>query len=473
MSDIVFLPATRQAEMIRSKELSPVELVDAYLTRIEQHDATYNSFVTVVGDAARDQAKLAEAAVARGGDLPPFHGVPISIKDLAETAGIRTTFSCRALAEYVPDQDDNFVRRIKNAGFIILGKSNTSEFGTVPVTESLLNGACRNPWNPELTPGGSSGGAAANIAAGFVAVAQGSDGAGSIRIPASCCGLFGLKPSRGRISAGPRVGEHWHGFSNLGPVARYVEDSAALLDVMQGYETGDPYWAPPPSRPFVEETRVDPPGLRIAFTLTNPNDTPPDPEVVVAVEQAAKLLESLGHDVEPADPPWVDPAVAPTFIQLVQTGVGGVLDWLPHDQMEPLNRFLVESAARISSIQHIQALTAMHQHARTLVGFWDDYDMVLTPTLALPPVPIGWIFEDEDPFMQLVRSGLFIPYTPIANVTGQPAMSVPLHWSPDDIPIGVQFIGRPGAEAELYRLAGQLERAQPWADRRPQVGAAT
>ncbi len=473
MSDVAYLSAVRQAQLIRDKELSPVELVDEYLERIERFDDRYNSFITVVADAARAHAKEAADAVVRGDDLAPFHGVPISIKDLSETAGIRSTFSCRALAEYVPDQDDNFIRRIKGAGFIILGKTNTSEFGTLPVTESLLNGDCRNPWNTDLTPGGSSGGAAVSVAAGFAPVAHGSDGAGSIRIPASCCGLFGMKPSRGRISAGPRVGEAWHGFSTHGPVARTVEDSAALLDVMQGYEAGDPYWAPPPARRFIEETRDDPPQLRIAFTLTNPNETPPDPEVVVAVEQAAKLLESLGHDVEAVDPPWVDQTVAPSFIQLVQTGVGGILDILPPDQIEPLNLFLVESARQVSSVQHLQALMAMHQHSRALVPFWDTYDMVLTPTLALPPLPIGWIYQDDDPFMQLVRSGLFIPYTPIANVTGQPAMSVPLHWSPDDVPIGVQFIGRPAGEAELYRLAGQLERAQPWADRRPPMEEAS
>jgi amidase len=400
--------------------------------------------------------------------LSPFHGVPITIKDLHETAGVKTTFSCAALAEYVPDQDDNVVAKIKDAGFIMLGKTNTSEFGRVPVTESSLNGICRNPWNTDHTPGGSSGGAAVSVAAGMSPVAHAADGGGSIRIPSSCCGLFGMKPSRGRISSGPRFGEHWHGFSTSGPLGRSVKDVAALLDVMSGYCTGDPYWTPPPSVPFADEVGRDPGRLKIGFTLTSPNEIPPDPEVVTAVEQAAKLLESLGHEVEEAAPRWIDQSLAPAFVQLIQTGTA-VVDFLPLEQMEPLNRFLIESARDISSAQHIQALTQAHQYARRVVAFWDDYDVLLTPTLARPPLPVGWIFSDDDPAMQLIRSGMFIPYTPAANITGQPAASVPLHTSADGLPVGVQLMGKPAGEAELFRLCGQLEAAQPWAERIPEL----
>jgi amidase len=299
-------------------------------------------------------------------------------------------------------------------------------------------------------------------------VAHAADGGGSIRIPSSCCGLFGMKPSRGRISSGPRFGEHWHGFSTSGPLGRSVKDVAALLDVMSGYCTGDPYWAPPPSVPFADEVGRDPGRLKIGFTLTSPNEIPADPEVVTAVEQAAKLLESLGHEVEEAAPRWIDQSLAPAFVQLIQTGTA-VVDFLPLDQMEPLNRFLIESARDISSAQHIHALTQAHQYARRVVAFWDDYDVLLTPTLARPPLPVGWIFSDDDPAMQLIRSGMFIPYTPAANITGQPAASVPLHTSADGLPVGVQLMGKPAGEAELLRLCGQLEAAQPWAQRIPEL----
>lgn len=469
MTDIALLEATEQARLVREKRISPVELVELYMDRIERYEGHLNSFVTIADDVF-EEARRAEARVSHDDDLPPFHGVPITIKDLQETKGLRTTFSCRALAEFVPDDDDHVVAKIKDAGFIVLGKSNTSEFGTVPFTESILNGECANPWNLERTPGGSSGGAAAQVAAGLVPVAQAADGGGSIRTPAACCGLFGIKPSRGRISAGPRFGEQWHGFSTTGPLGRTVRDVAALLDVMEGYMPGDLYWAPPPDRPFAEEVGVDPGRLRIGFTLTNPNEITPEPEMRVAVEHAAKVLESLGHEVEESDPPWVDQSLAPTFIQLISTGTA-LVDFLPHDQLEPLNRFLVENAASVSSIQHMQALTLVHQFTRRLAVYWDDHDVLLTPTNAKAPVPLGWVFSDDDPMMVLVRSGHFIPYTPAFNVTGQPAVSVPLHWDAEGLPIGVQLVGRPAGEAELVRLSAQLEEAQPWRDRRPPMFA--
>lgn len=466
LSDVAFVSAIEQARMVRDKEVSPVELVQTFLDRIERFDGPINSYVTVDAERALASAHMAADRITAGSELAPFHGVPISIKDLAETAGLKTTMSCRALAEYVPDEDEESVRRIKAAGFIVLGKTNASEFGTVPVTESELHGPCRNPWNLSFTPGGSSGGAAAGLAAGLAPIAHGSDGGGSVRIPASCCGLFGIKPSRGRISSGPRFSEHWHGFTTQGPIARSVKDAAALLDVMQGYAPGDPYWAPPPSRPFAEEVGMDPGRLKIAFTTTNPNSIEPHPDVVAALEDAAKLLESLGHHVEEKDPGWVDGTLASSFVQLISTGTA-VLDFLPHDQMEPLNRFLIESAAQISSVQHIQALTAAHQYARRVVRSWDDYDLLLTPTLGAPPLEIGAIFVDDDPFGQLFRSGLFIPYTPAANVTGQPAVSLPLHWNAEGLPIGVQLIGAPAREDILIRISAQVEAARPWADKRP------
>ena len=466
MSDLAFKSATELAALVRTKEVSPVDLVETYLNRIDRIDGRLNSYVTVAGDQALDAARDAEQAVADGAHLPPFHGVPISIKDLQETAGIRTTLSTKALADYVPDEDENSVRRIRSAGFIILGKTNSSEFGSVPVAESQLNGIARNPWNTDRTPGGSSGGAAAALAAGLCPVSQGADGGGSIRIPSSCCGLFGLKPSRGRVSAGPRLGEHWHGFSGIGPIARSVEDAAGLLDVLSGYETGDPYWAPPPDRPFADEVGVDPGKLRIGFTTTNPNEIDPDPEVVAAMQDAASLLESLGHHVEEADPGWIDQELAPAFVQLIASGTA-VLDFLGPENMEPLNAYLLETAREMTSVVHMQALTKAHLFARKVIAFWNDYDILLTPTLALPPLPVGWIFEEEEPLMQLLRSGMFVPYTPAANVTGQPAVSVPLHWSESGLPIGVQLIGPPAGDGLLVRLGSQLEEARPWTERHP------
>ena len=469
MSDLAFTSATEQARMIREGEISPVELTDMYLRRIEKLDPEINSFVTVTGDMALEEARRAEEAVASGQDLPPFHGVPIGIKDLMETKGVRTTFSCRALAEYVPDQDDEVVTKIKQAGFISLGKTNTSEFGSIPVTESDLNGACRNPWNSDRTAGGSSGGAAAAVAAGLLPVAHAADGGGSVRIPSSCCNLFGIKPSRGRISAGPRLHEHWHGFSTSGALGRSVADVAGLLDAMQGYLLGDPYWAPPPERPYVGEIGVPPGRLKIAFTATNPNEIPASPESLAALEDAAKLLESLGHYVEERTPEWIDQSLAPSFIQLISTGTG-IVDFLPHDQLEPLNRYLVEQAAEISSVQHMYSLVSAHSWARRFVALWKEYDILLTPGLALPPVEIGWVRNVEDPFMQLVQSGMFMPYTPAANITGQPAASVPLWRDENDLPLGVQLIGAPGREDILFRLSAQLEEARPWAEDRPPIG---
>jgi amidase len=468
VTDLAFTPATELARLVRDREVSPVELTESFLKRIDDLDERLNSFVTVASDQALDAARRAEEKVASGAELPPFHGVPISIKDLQETAGIRTTLSTKVLADYVPDEDEHAVRRIKDAGFIILGKTNTSEFGSVPVAESQLNGVCRNPWDTERTSGGSSGGAAAALAAGLCPVSQGEDGGGSIRIPSSCCGLFGLKPSRGRVSSGPRLGEHWHGFSTMGPIGRTVADAAALLDVLSGYETGDPYTAVPPERPFAEEVGVDPGKLRIGFTTTNPNEIPPDPTVVAAMEDAASLLESLGHHVEESSPDWIDQELAPAFVQLIASGIA-VLDFLGPENMEPVNATLLNMARETTSVQHMQALTKAHLFARRMVGFWNDFDILLTPTLALPPVPVGWIFEEEDPFMHLIRSGMFIPYTPAANVTGQPAASVPLYWTEEGLPIGVQLVGPAFGEGLLVRLASQLETARPWANKHPPV----
>jgi len=454
---LAFLTATEQAALVRSGEVSPVELVETYLERIERLDPELNAYVTVCAD---------EALAAAAGELPdgPFRGVPLPIKDLNETAGIRTTFSSRAFADYVPDFDVAVVRRLKEAGFILLGKTNTPELGITAVTESELNGPCRNPWDTSRTPGGSSGGAAAAVAAGLAPAAHGSDGGGSIRIPASCCGLFGIKPARGRVSPAPYGG--LEGFSTSGPLTRSVADAAALLDVMAGYETGDPYWAPPPERPFADEVGVDPGPLRIALTKSPPIEAPVDPACAAAAEDAAALLVDLGHSVEEATPPWRGDRLFPLFMRVWQ--VGPALHGKDPALFEPMNRVLIESAEKTTAVEHVLATAELRAVARRIVAFFDDYDLLLTPTLAQPPVPIGAL-DDEDPWEAFRNAGRFTPFTQVANITGQPAVSVPLSWNDDGLPVGVQLVGRPADEATLFRVSAQLEQARPWRELRPPV----
>jgi amidase len=457
--ELAFLSAVEQAGLVRAREISSSELVTMSLERIGQLDPTLNAFVTVCADEALEAARIVDSTP---GDAP-FRGVPIGIKDLAPTAGIRTTYSSRAYADYVPDFDLAVVRRLRDAGFVIVGKTNTPEFGTVAFTESELNGATRNPWNTKLTPGGSSGGSAAALAAGLVPAAHATDGGGSIRIPASCCGLFGLKPSRGRVSSAP-FGS-LEGLSTAGPLTRTVEDAAHLLDVMTGYEPGDPWWAPSPERPFAETTPAPPTRLRVAVTSTSPIDVPVDPACVSAVEEAAALLSELGHRVEEGRPAWHDPGLFDTFIEIWQTGP--TLHPVDEALMTPLNRGLAESARASSAAEYARAVARLQMLARRIVAFWNDIDVVLTPTLALPPVPIGWQDAVEGAIPQLLRNTEFTPFTAVANLTGLPAMSLPLHWTEAGLPIGVQAIGPPAGDALLLSLAAEVEVARPWADRRP------
>ena len=417
-----------------------------------------NAFVTVCGDEA-----IAESE----GELPngPFRGVPIGIKDLTDTAGIRTTYSCHAFAEHVPTEDAAVVRKLRAAGFVVLGKTNTCEFGSTAVTESALNGACRNPWDTERTPGGSSGGAAAHVAAGVLPLAHGSDGGGSVRIPASCCGLVGLKPTRGRVSASPQ-GEGPFPLAQAGPLAASVSDVAAFLDVVCGYEPGDLIRLAPPERPFAMEAETPPGRLRIAVTVEPPIDYPVDAPCAAAARDAADLLAELGHDVVEATPPWREEGLLDRFGFLWR--IGPALYGVPPERLEPLNRMLAEAAQATSALDYVGAVLALQRYARRVCAFWHAIDVVLTPTLAKLPVPVGWMFEPDDPREQYRRAGAFTPFTAVANVTGQPAVSVPLAFA-DGLPVGVQLVGRVAAEATLIRLAAQLEQARPWAAGRPPV----
>jgi amidase len=445
------------AAQIRSGELSPVELVETTIARCETADAELNLLVT--------QCYLQALEAARGAYPDgPFTGVPMLVKDLTETAGVRTTFSSRAFADYVPETDAAVVRRLKDAGFVVIGKSNTPEFGITAVTESELNGACLNPWDTSRTPGGSSGGAAAAVAAGVLPLAHGSDGGGSVRIPATCCGLFGIKPSRGRVSPAPYTSGSLE-LSQSGPLSVTVRDAAAFLDVLAGYEPGDAHWAPPPERPFLDEVGADPGRLRIALTAEPAIDREVDPRLVQVARDAADALARLGHDVVERTPPWREADVLGKFAYLWQVtpALYAVRD---ESLLMPINRALAEQARATSSVQYAQAVLALQRLARRIVSFWDDVDVVLTPGLAKPPVPIGWIFEPDDPWEQFRRGGEFTPFTPIVNVTGQPAAAVP--WDVvDGLPAGIQLIGPPAGEALLFRLAAQLEAAHPWADRLP------
>jgi amidase len=442
------------AAQIRAGEVSAREQTEAAIARIEATNPALNYLVT----------DCFEQALATEPSVGPFTGVPMLVKDLNETAGVRTTFSSRAFADYVPANDAAVVRRMKDAGFVVLGKSNTPEFGSTCVTESVLNGACRNPWNTERTPGGSSGGAAAAVASGALPLAHGSDGGGSIRIPASCCGLFGIKPSRGRVSPAPFVSGSLE-LSQSGPISVTVRDAAAFLDVLAGYEPGDAHWAPPHHRPFLDEVGADPGRLRIAFTTEAPIPLPVDDAVAGVARAAAEAFAALGHDVVERTPPWVDEALLDTFAKLWQ--VGPAMYPIPDPELlEPLNRALATAAHETSSVAFAQSVVRLQRLARRIVEFWDEVDVVLTPGLGKLPVPIGWVFEPDDPWEQFARGGEFTPFTPIVNVTGQPAAMVPFGVV-EGLPVGVHLIGRPADEATLFRLASQIEEAHPWAQLLP------
>jgi amidase len=446
--------ALDQAEAVRRGEVSPAELVDTAIARIEATNPQLNFLVTECFEQAR------ATAPADG----PFRGVPMLVKDLTETGGVRTTFSSRAFADYVPAEDGGVVRRMKNAGFVVLGKSNTPEFGITSVTESELNGACRNPWDTARTPGGSSGGAASAVAAGVLALAHGSDGGGSIRIPATCCGLFGLKPSRGRVSPAPFTSGSLE-LSQSGPISVSVRDAAAFLDVLAGYEPGDAHWAPPPERPFLEEVGADPGRLRIAFTAEPGIPSAVDPRVAAVARNAADALAELGHDIVERTPAWGDEELLDLFARLWQL-TPALYPVRDESLLTPLNRALAHAARETSSVELSLAVAALQRIARRVVALWNDVDVVLTPGLAMLPPPVGWIFEPDDPWEQFRRGGEMTPFTPIVNVTGQPAAAVPFAVV-DGLPVGVQLIGPPAGEALLVRLASQMEAAHPWADRLP------
>ncbi|MEW6555047.1 MAG: amidase [Actinomycetota bacterium] len=471
--DTAWLDATALAELVRSGQVKPIELVDGAIARIESLNPQLNAVITPMYELAREAASR---------DIPPgpFAGVPFLLKDLmASCSGVRMCWGSAFARDLVPGFDSELVVRQKKAGLIILGKTNSPEFGILPTTEPHLFGPSRNPWNTGVTTGGSSGGSAAAVASGMVPMAHANDGGGSIRIPASCCGIFGLKPTRARNPMGPALGDALNGLIVEHAVTRSVRDSAALLDATSGPDLGDPYWAPPPARPFLAEVGADPGRLRIAFT-SEAEGAVTHEDCVKAVEDAAMLCSELGHEVEERPLRVSVEELTPLFMTLWSTGQAWMADTLAAltgraptaDDFEPLTWALIEMGRGVSASSYLQAVSGLQGVTRDIARQVDAYDLYLTPTLAEPPLPLG-TFESppENPLYGIVRAASFVPFTPICNITGLPAMSVPLYWNADGLPIGVHFIARFGDEATLFRLAAQLEAARPWQGRRPPVGA--
>ena len=469
MTSLHDLSALEQAAAVRRRETSSAELVDHYAERIAQHDASVGAFVTLTLDTAREQARAADAAVAAGEDLPPLHGVPVGIKDLNLTEGVPTKLGSSVFSDFVPPLSDFVVDKLRAAGTISLGKTSTPEFGLPCYTEPDVAPPSRTPWDLSRSAGGSSGGSAAAVSAGLLPFAQGSDGGGSIRIPASVCGLFGIKPARGRISAGPVVGDIT-GLATNGPLARTVRDAAALLDAMAGPMPGDPHWAPPGAQTYLSVCDQEPGRLRIG--RYRDNGLLADglhPECLAAWEATSALLAELGHDVEDVPAPF-DPSLVPSFETVWSVSAAGIpVDPAREQELRPLTRWLRERGRAASAVELTRALAALQLASRTAVTATAAYDVVLTPTLAQLPAPVGWFQEAGDPRAEFDRMIGWTPFTAPYNTSGQPAVSVPLHWTPDGLPVGVMLVGRPADEVTLLRLSAQLEQARPWRDRHPDL----
>jgi amidase len=472
------LDATALAELVRSGEVQPTELVDAAIARIEKLDPELNAVIHPRFEAARTEAS---------GPLPdgPFRGVPFLLKDIfCHSAGDPFHEGMRFLrdAGWRADSDAHLAAHFRAAGLVFVGRTNVPELGLIPTTEPAAYGPTRNPWDPTRTPGGSSGGSAAAVAAGMVPAAHGNDSGGSIRIPASACGLVGLKPSRGRVSLGP--GSYSIGMLACeGVVSRTVRDTAGLLDVAAGEMPGDPVVAPPPLRPFAAEVGTEPGRLRVGLLTRAPGGTAPiHPDCVTAAEETARLLEALGHTVEVDYPGALDePEWASCFITLWSIGTAFLLeDWgrrvgkaVTAGDVEPNTWALAEMGRSLTTVQALSAQAWLYDGARRVAEWWaGGFDLLLTPTLGEPPPPLGeFVSSPDNPLGALLRSGAFCPFTPPFNVTGQPAISLPLAETAGGLPIGVQLVAAYGREDLLLRVAAQLEQARPWAGRRPAVHA--
>ena len=472
--DVLDLDAVGQAEAVGRKEVSAAELIEAAITRIERINPQVNAVVIKTYERARTVA----ADPVEG----PFSGVPFLLKDIAcEEEGVPLRAASTFGGDYVPTADNELVRRYRAAGLIFLGHTNAPELGIGPTTEPRLYGPARNPWDLDRSTGGSSGGAAAAVATGMVAAAHGNDAGGSIRIPAACCGLFGMKPTRARNPVAPHVGDIIVGSAADHVLSRSVRDSAALLDVTAGPTLGDPYWAPPMARPYAEEVGADPRRLRIAFSTRSPIGTPIDPDCVAATRETAKLLESMGHIVEEADPALDGEAFWRAFTAVIAAGVGWALAGLERrvgreatpDDLEPFVWGFTRRAREQTAPQFLLALQDMQRHSREMAAFFVEHDVWLTPTLGSPAVPLGTfsLQQGGDAMAMRRQMNVFAPFTWMSNASGQPAMSVPAGWNAAGLPLANHFVGRFGDEATLFRLAAQIEAARPWTGRKPPVSA--
>ena len=485
------------AELVCKKEVKPSELVEEAISRIEKLNPQLNAVIYKMYELARQTGD---------GDIPdgPFKGVPFLMKDIINAyAGVPLTNGSRFFKDFVPDHDSELVKRFKVAGIIVVGKTNTSEFGLVPITEPELFGPTNNPWDLTRTPGGSSGGSAAAVATRMVPLAHGADGGGSIRIPASCCGVFGLKPTRGRNPIGPDFGELWRGLACAHVLTRSVRDSAAMLDATAGPDIGAPYYAVPPARPFLSEVGTEPVKLRIAFTSKPFLGGIVDKDCVKGLEATARLCQDLGHEVIEAAPQIDGKAFAKAFLTIVCVEARAAIEEAEvllnrkasFKDFEPSTWVLGLLGRQCRAPEFSRSLNLVQLTARQIGEFFRKYDVMLTPTLPMPPVVTGALqpkgsqlvamkllgrlnagklismFSGIDVLAQHVFE--FMPYTPLFNVTGQPAMSVPLYWNDEGLPIGMQFVGRYGDEATLFRLASQLEKARPWSERIPPICAKT
>ena len=457
---------------MRERQLSPIELLEDVLAAVEVEQPRLNPFTCVLADQGRAQAEESERRLLAG-EARRLEGLPIPIKDNVLVAGAPVTDGSRMAPDFPVPIDTALVGRLRQAGAVLIAKTNLPEFGTISTTENVRFGPTRNPWDLSRTSGGSSGGAAAAVAAGVVPAAHGNDGGGSLRIPASCCGLFTVRPSRGRVPRGPLPGNDPTLLVVDGFLTRSVADNALLLDVVAGASLGDPISAPPPARPFGDEVTVGPGSLRIGWTASPLAALTVDPACAAAVEDAARLSEGLGHKVEPFTPDWSSDTLAGDFFDLWSGLIGANMDFYASlggnpDLAEPHNRALRERARGMDAAQFMLMLARLQGVARQLLEPFSSYDLILTPTLALPPVPLGWHFEgaDTDPMAVMANAARFTPFTSLANLTGQPVAALPLSWH-EGLPIGVSAWGRPYDEATLFRYSAQIEAARPWKDHRP------
>lgn len=464
LTDLAFTSALEQAQLIRNRQISPLELTQVYLSRIEEFNQQLGSFFYIASEEAIADATQKTEQLGKISDpqqLPPFFGVPTAIKDLNSVAGMPCSYGVAALKNEIAEYDDGIVSKIKQAGFIILGKTATSELGSFPYIETEGFSPVCTPWNLDYTAGGSSGGAAAALAAGLCAIAQGSDGGGSIRGPAFCCGVVGIKPARGRVSNAP-VGDYQNGIATNGPIARTVRDAAAMLDVMSGYVTGDPYWLPMPDISFLQATQQDLPRLRIAFSTAIAPFGEADSLCQQGVIETVQRLEAMGHNLE-EECFQVEDLIEP-FQKIWQAGV--TASSIPLELLSPLNRWLGEQVG--SAGEYLQAVREMQLISRRIVAFFRRYDVLVLPVYLHSPIKIGQ-WNNLSPQETVERIIKWVAPCPPLNASGLPGITIPVGFADNGLPIAVQLVGRPADEITIIALAAQLEEINPWHHHRPNL----